>query len=547
MKINFLPEETIRKISAGEFVNKLYKILKELLENSLDANSSEIKIYLLNNGLDLIKIVDNGFGIKKNDLLNIIKRDFTNKIYYFKDLNKINTFGFRGKTLSSISSISNIFILSKTKYQRHGWMVFNNSNNFLNFYLKPVLHKVGTTIIIKNICLYKKCNNNFSFLKYNEWILIKNIIYNIVISNYKVKFSIYKDNKLWRKYNYFRNNYLNFKNSVISIYGKNIFSNYIKINIKNVYFNNYGFFFLNTNKINIIYLNKRIISKDNILYLIINKFIRDNYNYNYNVSYILFFLINYKEINLNISPDKKKILFINPSFWFNEIYNSYLLFFKKKNVINSKYLYINKKKKKYINKSNDYIQYFINNFGYIINIFNNRFLCTIKNKNIIFFDLYIIYYYFNIFILKGFKNILIVKKNVNKEILINKINIIDKYIINIIIKLGIDFYLYNNKIIIKSLPLELLGIKLDIFFKNLFFFYNKHKKNNNIIKILIYWISDYFILNNIWNNYKSMLLISRFYEVYFNLFNNKFIIKKFFFIVNFSKISLYMLDYLYNE
>ncbi len=81
--IKILPYDTIKKISSGELVYKPFLILKELLENSLDAKSSFLKIYFKNKGMDLIKVVDNGLGISRNNLLMCIKNNSTNKIFFF--------------------------------------------------------------------------------------------------------------------------------------------------------------------------------------------------------------------------------------------------------------------------------------------------------------------------------------------------------------------------------------------------------------------------------------------------------------------------------
>lgn len=107
-KIHLLPEHIIDQIKAGEVIERPANVLKEALENSLDAGATEIKIHIKNNGLDLINIEDNGSGISFEDLPYAFCRHATSKITRFEDLYSLNSFGFRGEALASISSISRV-------------------------------------------------------------------------------------------------------------------------------------------------------------------------------------------------------------------------------------------------------------------------------------------------------------------------------------------------------------------------------------------------------------------------------------------------------
>jgi len=123
MTINILDKHLINKIAAGEVIERPANVIKELLENSLDAKATEIKIEIENAGLKKIKISDNGKGMNREDLLLCCKRHATSKIANENDLNKISSLGFRGEALASISEISNIKIKTKTKNDDVGNMV----------------------------------------------------------------------------------------------------------------------------------------------------------------------------------------------------------------------------------------------------------------------------------------------------------------------------------------------------------------------------------------------------------------------------------------
>ena len=129
MKIKELPIDTINKISAGEVVVDSSSVIKELIENSIDANATKIQINLIESGKKSIEIIDNGDGIDKEDLINTIKRHATSKIFDEKDLFNISSMGFRGEALYSISSVSHFSLISKPKNQEIGYGIFVNDDD----------------------------------------------------------------------------------------------------------------------------------------------------------------------------------------------------------------------------------------------------------------------------------------------------------------------------------------------------------------------------------------------------------------------------------
>ncbi len=116
-KINLLTKDTFNKIAAGEVVERPASVVKELVENSIDAGATEIYVEIQSGGEELIKIVDNGEGILEEDLRNAFLPHATSKISTADDLFSIHTMGFRGEALSSIASVSKILTRSKTKEQ----------------------------------------------------------------------------------------------------------------------------------------------------------------------------------------------------------------------------------------------------------------------------------------------------------------------------------------------------------------------------------------------------------------------------------------------
>ena len=114
-KINILPSKVYNRIAAGEVVDRPYSVVKELVENSIDAGATEIEIHVDRGGKELIRVIDNGCGIEMEDLHSAFLPHATSKIEKAEDLDSIMTLGFRGEAVASIASISKMTITSKTE------------------------------------------------------------------------------------------------------------------------------------------------------------------------------------------------------------------------------------------------------------------------------------------------------------------------------------------------------------------------------------------------------------------------------------------------
>ncbi|HLD69262.1 MAG TPA: DNA mismatch repair endonuclease MutL, partial [Candidatus Omnitrophota bacterium] len=122
-QVHILPPEIISKIAAGEVIERPASVIKELMENSLDAKTSSIEIHLKDAGKTLIHIKDTGGGIEPDDLEKIFLRHSTSKIETLDDLDHIQSLGFRGEALYSIGSIADVILRSKTKDHDTGWEI----------------------------------------------------------------------------------------------------------------------------------------------------------------------------------------------------------------------------------------------------------------------------------------------------------------------------------------------------------------------------------------------------------------------------------------
>ncbi len=189
--INLLPKNIINQIAAGEVVERPASIVKELVENSIDAGATEIKIAILDAGLTEIIIQDNGSGIDKDDFENLFKRHATSKIEKIEDLHSLSTMGFRGEALSSIQAVSQVELITKTESDTTGY--------FYNPYTKETKSvsksNTGTTITIRN--LFYNVPARKKFLKSNSTELshITKIIEELALVNPEIAFSYKSQNR----------------------------------------------------------------------------------------------------------------------------------------------------------------------------------------------------------------------------------------------------------------------------------------------------------------------------------------------------------------
>lgn len=149
MHIQKLPDQLISQIAAGEVVERPASALKELLENSLDAGSTDIQVALLQGGVKQLRVADNGGGIVQEDLNLALTRHATSKIASLEDLESVASLGFRGEALASIASISRTQIASRARGQKHAWRVASNGSEIMP--IEPTALDAGTIVEVNDL------------------------------------------------------------------------------------------------------------------------------------------------------------------------------------------------------------------------------------------------------------------------------------------------------------------------------------------------------------------------------------------------------------
>jgi len=189
LKIKKLPPEVINKIAAGEVVERPASVLKELIENSIDAGATEIIINLIRGGIELIEVIDNGHGIPKEELGLALEKNSTSKIIDIDDINNLDTYGFRGEALASISAVSNFTIISKTSDQRLAYQLRDGL-------LTPSARNRGTTIKVENLFHNVPARKKFLKGEDTEYKYCLDIFNDFAILYPKLKFRLTNNRKI---------------------------------------------------------------------------------------------------------------------------------------------------------------------------------------------------------------------------------------------------------------------------------------------------------------------------------------------------------------
>jgi len=314
-KINLLDDNTIKKIAAGEVIERPSSIVKELVENSIDANSRQIIIETKDGGTTYIRVTDDGIGMEKEDILLAFERHSTSKLKTIEDLYKIVSMGFRGEALSSIVSVSNVEIVSRTKENLVGSKAAFEDGKLK--FIEPIAANVGTTIIVKDVFSNLPVRKKFLKTNATEERYIADIVTKIALGNPRISIKLIRDGKLTLNTNGSSEEI----NVIYQLLGKDIAKGISLIEFEDDNFSFKGYFSNNN-----IYRSNR-----NYQYLFVNnryvydyklaKVIEEQYSsmlpINKHPVFILYINIDPALIDVNIHPTKQEIKFIEE----NKIYS----------------------------------------------------------------------------------------------------------------------------------------------------------------------------------------------------------------------------------
>lgn len=310
MTINILDKNISDKIAAGEVIERPVSIVKELVENSIDANASQITIEIKNGGKSFIRITDNGDGITKDEVSLAFYRHATGKIRSLDDLNNIHTLGFRGEALTSIAAISRLTILTKTNDEILGTKLILHAGK--EIYHDSIGINKGTSIIVQDIFYNTPARRKFMKSDGAEAAAIIDFLEKIALYYSNIKFRLINNGR--DIFNTAGDS--NLKNTIENIYPFKEYKDMIKVDfhdyLSNISINGYISDPMSTKKSRksqITFVNGRIVSSK-IIDNGIDKGYGDRVFKGFPVT-ILFINISPDLIDINIHPSKKEIKFIN--------------------------------------------------------------------------------------------------------------------------------------------------------------------------------------------------------------------------------------------
>jgi len=188
-RIHALDARLVNQIAAGEIIERPASMLKELIENALDAGATSIDIEVENAGIKRLKISDNGHGILQQDLAMALSRHATSKIENLTDLEQIATLGFRGEALPSIASVTRMTIKSREQNSDQAWMVSSDGNNTTSK-PEPVAHPIGTTIETRDLFYNTPARRKFLRTDTTEFKHVDQIVRRMALSRFDVAFKL---------------------------------------------------------------------------------------------------------------------------------------------------------------------------------------------------------------------------------------------------------------------------------------------------------------------------------------------------------------------
>ncbi|OON99260.1 MAG: hypothetical protein ATN35_13555 [Epulopiscium sp. Nele67-Bin004] len=330
-KIEILDTHTINQIAAGEVVERPSSVVKELVENSIDASASSITVEIKGGGIELIRITDNGTGIEKDEIETAFLRHATSKIKLAKDLNTVTSLGFRGEALASIAAVSMVELISKKPKQITGKRVVFEGGEINAS--EEVACPEGTTFIMRNLFYNVPARKAFLKSPSTEGAKISDYLYKLALANPHISFKYFRDNKLIFQ----TSGNQELKPVVFQLYGKDIAAQTIPLYTKVEHIEiagllgkpsisrgnrNYENFFINGRFINSALLQKAVEEAYKTLTMV-GKF----------PVAILHLTMPPEQVDVNVHPTKLEVRFKNSQSLYDFVYESVLMTIRETNMV----------------------------------------------------------------------------------------------------------------------------------------------------------------------------------------------------------------------
>ncbi|NJD00832.1 DNA mismatch repair endonuclease MutL [Candidatus Erwinia dacicola] len=311
MPIQVLPPQLANQIAAGEVVERPASVVKELVENSLDAGAMRIDIDIEKGGAKLIRIRDNGVGIGKDELAMALARHATSKITTLDDLEAIISLGFRGEALASISSVSRLTLISRTEAQSEAWQAYAEGRD-QSVTVKPAAHPVGTTLEVLDLFYNTPARRKFMRTEKTEFTHIDEVIRRIALARFDVALSLSHNGKLMRQYRGVSDNSQR-ERRLGAICGTAFLTHALKIEWQHVELSLHGWVADPVGskvlpELQYCYVNGRMM-RDRLINHAIRQAYQDKLGDQHQPAYVLYLEIDPHQVDVNVHPAKHEVRF----------------------------------------------------------------------------------------------------------------------------------------------------------------------------------------------------------------------------------------------
>ncbi|WDE12294.1 DNA mismatch repair endonuclease MutL [Thalassomonas haliotis] len=309
--IEILPARLANQIAAGEVVERPASVIKELIENSLDAGASKIVIEVEKGGIKKLRISDNGSGIVKEELTLALSRHATSKIKDLRDLEGIASLGFRGEALASISSVSRLTLTSKPKTQETAWQASAEGRD-MKVSVQPAAHPDGTTIEVNDLFFNTPARRKFLRTEKTEFNHIDEIIRRIALARFDVAFTLSHNGKMVRQYRVARDKSY-YDKRVALVCGQRFLEHAVKVDCQHGDLHLWGWlgkpsFYRSQNDLCYSYVNGRMM-RDKLINHAIRQAYADLLPLEGYPAFVLFLTLDHREVDVNVHPAKHEVRF----------------------------------------------------------------------------------------------------------------------------------------------------------------------------------------------------------------------------------------------
>jgi len=311
MTIAILPARLANQIAAGEVVERPASVVKELVENSIDAGATTIRIDIEKGGAKRIRIIDNGKGIAQAELALALSRHATSKIKDLDDLEAISSLGFRGEALASISSVARLTLTSKPEAQESAWQA-NAEGRDMAVSVKPAAHPNGTTIDVSDLFFNTPARRKFLRTEKTEFAHIEEVIKRIALANFAISFVLTHNHKVVKQFRV-ANSSIQRSKRVAQVCGQKFIDNALEVDCQHDGLHLHGWigaasFYRNQNDLCYSYVNDRMM-RDKLINHAIRQAYADLLPSDGYPAFVLFLKLDFREVDVNVHPAKHEVRF----------------------------------------------------------------------------------------------------------------------------------------------------------------------------------------------------------------------------------------------